>query len=235
MVMGDRKMGLHLFSTAGLLDDSWYNRAFWMYSARWPGLYIANQASKSGQILVFDDEQTYGVKAYTRRNVHSPMYFPATDGYLLFADSNDSEPKLVDENGEPKPVAWLPQSDYSRGGNRGAKKLTDTSINKDKFIGFTRNKPPLWNEWYPVRIRAMVKANDRLFVAGPPDVLDKEDPFAAFEGRLGAVLCAASADDGKKLYEMKLDTPPVFDGLIAANGSLFMSMKDGSVMSLGKR
>jgi hypothetical protein len=46
--MGDRKMGLHLLSTAGLLDDSWWNRTFWMYSERWPGFYIANQAPKSG-------------------------------------------------------------------------------------------------------------------------------------------------------------------------------------------
>jgi len=33
----------------------------------------------------------------------------------------------------------------------------------------------------------------------------------------------------------KITTAPVFDGLIADNGSLFMCMKDGSVMSLGKR
>ena len=231
---GDRKMGLHLFSTAGLLDDSWYNRAFWMYSARWPGFYIGNQSPKTGQILVFDDKRTYGVKVFTRRNVHSPLFFPAADGYLLFADKNDTEPQLVDEKGEPKPVVWLPQSDYDRGRDRGIKRLTDQAIDKDKFIGFTRSKPPLWKEWYPVRIRAMVKTGDRLFVAGPPDVLEKEDPLAAFEGRRGAVLCAASAVDGKKLHELKLDTPPVFDGLIAANGRLFISLKDGSVMSLGR-
>ncbi|MHB8901141.1 MAG: outer membrane protein assembly factor BamB family protein, partial [Thermoguttaceae bacterium] len=40
---GEQDLGLHVFSTAGLLDDSWYNRTFWMYSKRWPGFQLANQ------------------------------------------------------------------------------------------------------------------------------------------------------------------------------------------------
>ncbi|MHC4144447.1 MAG: hypothetical protein ACYSUD_06665, partial [Planctomycetota bacterium] len=38
---GAQDVGLHVFSTSGLLDDSWYNRAFWMYSKRWPGFQLA--------------------------------------------------------------------------------------------------------------------------------------------------------------------------------------------------
>ena len=231
--MGDRKMGLHIFSTAGFLDDSWYNRAYWMYSERWPGFYIANQAPKSGQLLVFDEAKTYGVKVFTRRNVHSPMFFPATDGYVLFADANGNEPQLVDEQGHPEPVPWLPQSDYDRGKNRGIKELGDKSLNEDKYIGFTRSEPPLWQEAYSVRIRAMVKTAEKLLIAGPPDVFEQDDPLAAFEGRRGAVLCVASAGDGKRIAELELDSPPVFDGLIAANGRIFMSLRDGSVMALG--
>ena len=49
---GEQDIGLHVFSTAGLLDDSWYNRTFWMYSKRWPGFQLANQAPKAGQLLV---------------------------------------------------------------------------------------------------------------------------------------------------------------------------------------
>ncbi|MHC4566087.1 MAG: outer membrane protein assembly factor BamB family protein, partial [Planctomycetota bacterium] len=50
---GAQDVGMHVFSTSGLLDDSWYNRAFWMYSKRWPGFQLANQAPKTGQLLVF--------------------------------------------------------------------------------------------------------------------------------------------------------------------------------------
>ena len=36
---------------------------------------------------------------------------------------------------------------------------------------------------HPERVRAMVLAGETLFAAGPPDLLDPEDPLAAFEGR----------------------------------------------------
>ena len=102
----------------------------------------------------------------------------------------------------------------------------------DKMIGYTRAKPPLWKLWLPVRIRAMVKAGDTVFAAGPPDEFDAKDPYAAFEGRKGARLVAVSAKDGQKLTERNLDVPPVFDGLIAANGRLLVALEDGSLMCL---
>ena len=89
-----------------------------------------------------------------------------------------------------------------------------------------------WQQWIPVRVRAMVKAGEALFIAGPPDVLDANDPLAAFEGRKGAVLQAVSVEDGKKLAELQLKTPPVFDGMIAAQGCLFLSLEDGSLICL---
>ncbi|NQT36554.1 MAG: hypothetical protein HQ581_03640, partial [Planctomycetes bacterium] len=50
---------------------------------------------------------------------------------------------------------------------------------------------------------------------------------------MGAVLCAHSADDGRKLAEQKLDAPPVFDGLIAAAGRLYMTTMNGTLICLG--
>ena len=78
----------------------------------------------------------------------------------------------------------------------------------------------------------MVKAGKNLYVAGAPDVLDENDPYAAFEARKGAKLVAVSAGDGKQLSETALEYPPVFDGMIAANGCLFASLSDGSVVCL---
>ena len=43
------------------------------------------------------------------------------------------------------------------------------------------------------------------------------------------MLWAVSAKDGKKIAELKLDVLPVFDGLIAAGGDLYMSTVDGAV------
>ncbi len=87
-----------------------------------------------------------------------------------------------------------------------------------------------WKKMLPLRIRAMTKAGDVLFVAGPPDEVDPGDPLAAFEGRKGGLLSAFTAADGQPLAEFKLGSPPVFDGLIAAGGRLYMSARDGSVV-----
>ena len=230
---GEADVGLHVFSTAGLLDDSWYNRTFWMYAKRWPGFQLANQAPKTGQLLVRDDKTTFAVRAFYRRNVHSPMFFPAKEGYLLFADKNTNEPQIVGEEGARKPLEWLPQSDYSRGRGSEVRRLDSNAFGADKGIGYTRAEAPLWKTWLKVRIRAMVKTRDTVFAAGPPDVLDPEDPLAAFEGRRGGVLVSVSAKDGTKTSEVKLDSEPVFDGMIATPGRLFISLRDGSVVCMG--
>ena len=86
-----------------------------------------------------------------------------------------------------------------------------------------------WTVFVPVRVRGMVLAGDRLFVAGPPDVVPADDPLAAFEGRRGGLLWAVSANSGEKLLEIPLHAPPVFDGLIAAAGRLYLSTTDGRV------
>jgi len=229
---GAQDVGLHIFSTSGLLDGSWYNRTFWMYSRRWPGFQLANQAPKTGQLLVIDGERTYAVRAFYRRNVHSPMFYPGKEGYLVFADKNTNEPQIVGEEGSRKPIRWLPQSDYSRARGKTIRKLESEAFGLDKMIGYTRAEPPLWTGWLPVRVRAMVKAGNTLFVAGPPDLFDPKDPYAPFEGKRGARLVALSARDGKKLSEMELEHPPVFDGMIAAGGRLFLSLRNGSVICL---
>jgi outer membrane protein assembly factor BamB len=202
--MGDRDAGLHLFSTSSLLDDSWFNRAFWMYADTWPGYYRTNRgASKTGQLLVFDDQTTYGVRVYERADVPLPWFIPG-QGYRLFADDNDNEPVLA-----PKAANW------------------------DKGPGFTRSKPAKWTVAVPVRARALVLAGDTLFFAGPPDVLPTEDPLAAFEGRKGGKLWVISPGSGAKLAEYDLDDTPVLDGLIAANGKLYLSTEQGSLMCFG--
>jgi outer membrane protein assembly factor BamB len=240
-LLGDRKMGRHIFSTSGFLDDEWYNRTFWMHSNIWPGYYLANQASKSGQLLVFDEKTTYGVKVFWTRNRHSPMFFPATRGYLLFADDNDNEPILVGRD-KPKALDWLPKFNMHKSGKpktnwgpslSSAPRASDVNAytyNKDKGIGYTRAAPPKWAAWIPIRVKAMVRTADGLFVAGAPDVCDeKDDPLGALEGRKRGLLRAVSASDGGKLAEYPLDAPPVLDGLVAARGRLFLATRDGKL------
>jgi hypothetical protein len=89
----------------------------------------------------------------------------------------------------------------------------------------------------------MVLADKTLFIAGPRDLL-KEGPKAmqqeaiilkqeaALAGQSGAMLRAVSAQSGETLSEYTLDSPPVFDGMAAANGCLFLSTVGGKVFCL---
>jgi hypothetical protein len=81
----------------------------------------------------------------------------------------------------------------------------------------------------------MVRAADKLLVAGSPDVVDPEDPHGAWEGRKGGVLAVFDAADGRKLSEIKLDAPPVWDGMAATEGHVLVSAMDGRVVCLGRR
>jgi outer membrane protein assembly factor BamB len=97
-----------------------------------------------------------------------------------------------------------------------------------------RKTEDAWSVHIPVRVRAMVLAGDKLFVAGPPDVVPEDDPTAAFEGRRGGDLWAFSATTGKKIAEIcHTDAPPVYDALIAAGESLYLSTTDGTVYCFG--
>jgi hypothetical protein len=90
-----------------------------------------------------------------------------------------------------------------------------------------------WSVHVPVRIRAMVLAGEKLFVAGPPDVIPDDDPLAALEGRRGGRLWGVSATSGEKLAELPLESVPVFDGMAAAGGRLYLSGANGRLTCFG--
>lgn len=201
---GERDLGLHLFTTSGFLDTSFFNRSYWMYSKTWTGFNHVNLAPKSGQILVIGPKNTYALKAYTSRYTLSPKLDPQTKGYLLIADANDNEPTL-------DPRAW----------------------GKDKGMGFSRGAPPVWHQWLPVRVNAMVLAGETLVVCGPPDAVKDGDPMASFEGRMGTELLTISAPDGKTIAKQKLSESPIFDGMIVADDQLYLCTEQGEVICMG--
>jgi outer membrane protein assembly factor BamB len=161
------------FSTAGLLDDTYFSRVGWS---------TGDKAGKS-DLLVFDERGAYGCRSQ-RTGGFGGWFEPATGAYRLEAlDRNLAKPR--------------------------------------------------WSQTMPIRVRAMTAAGSGLFLAGPPDVLDANDPLAAFQGRKGALLWAVSTADGKKVGQWTLDSEPVFDGLIAAAGRLYLSTCDGRVLCMG--
>ena len=92
----------------------------------------------------------------------------------------------------------------------------------------------LWEQRIGIRVTAMVRAGETIFVAGAPDVVDLKDPHGAWEGRNGGVLAAFATGDGRKLAEYKLPAPPVWDGMAAARGRLYISTYDGCIVCMGR-
>ena len=94
---------------------------------------------------------------------------------------------------------------------------------------------PVWQQRVNIRVTAMVRAGDTILVAGSSDVCDPADPHGAWEGGKGGRLAAFAAADGKKLCELELPVPPVWDGMAAAGGRLLVALADGNVMCLQEK
>ncbi|MBN1421384.1 MAG: PQQ-binding-like beta-propeller repeat protein [Planctomycetes bacterium] len=90
-----------------------------------------------------------------------------------------------------------------------------------------------WSRKLMVRAHALVATDEILFAAGPPDVVDPKDPLGAFEGRKGGALVALDARSGDLLGERALDAPPVFNGMAAAGGRLYIASTDGTLSCFG--
>jgi len=91
-----------------------------------------------------------------------------------------------------------------------------------------------WEVKVQVRVRAMVLAGDKLYIAGTRDLVDPQDPWAFIEGRGGGVLCVYSASDGSKQKEIDLESPPVFNAMCVAGARLYMSTIAGTVVCIGQ-
>ncbi|MGM0486080.1 MAG: PQQ-binding-like beta-propeller repeat protein, partial [Planctomycetota bacterium] len=228
---GDRYLGQdHLMATGGMLDDSGFNRLYWTHGNRWPGFYFMLMAPKSGNLLVFDEERTWTVKWFVERNIHSPLFFPETTGYLLFCDENTTRPFIMGDPDAPEPIEWLPETlmkPYDYDGHHITNRYDNYSVEVDKGAGFTRGAPAVWQEYVPFRIEAMALGRSALFVAGPPDVVDPDDPLGALEGREGSVLAAIDPATGEQLSRVELASPPRFDGVSLAGNRLFLVTQDG--------
>ena len=218
--------GLHLFSAAGFLDDSWLHRAYWMYgksiASGANGWFLAGRYVPGGRILAVGDEAVYG---FGRK----PQYFRWSTPleYHLFAV--DKRPEIVDATTGKPATPGRPEK-CQLPGTRLAYR---------------------WSGEVPLQARAMVLAGDVLFLAGPPDVVDEEEVFAhgfasevqprleeqvaALEGARGGLLWAVSAADGRRLAEYRLESLPTWDGMAAAAGRLYLSTTDGKVLCLAAR
>ncbi|MEW6357323.1 MAG: PQQ-binding-like beta-propeller repeat protein [Planctomycetota bacterium] len=234
--------GTHLFCEIGFLDSDWFHRSFWLYgravSGGYGGWFQAARLVPAGRIMAFDDSRVYGYGRKPEYYTNSSVY-----EYRLYAAD-----KQVTEEAIKKMTEVRGQMNL-----RSKKRNPDSSdwklrkFSPDEGLTAARYH---WTDDHPsIHVMAMALADKTLFAAGPPDVMDERRSFrlpddeetikkleeqdAAWQGKLGGRLWAVSAADGKPIARYKLDTLPVFDGMAAANGCLFIATTDGRVLCLG--
>jgi hypothetical protein len=211
----------HLFCPTGLLDDVWWHRSYWVFGRVWKS--GAGGYYQSGRFATAGRPMVFDENMIYSFG-RKPEYYRWTTPmeYMLYATSKQP------------PTVKLAK--YQRSG-LGA--MPPTTVRTD------------WKQDLPILVRAMVLADDTLFLAGPPDLIDEHKTLptmetlqtqkllakqaSALEGSEGAVLLAMSTSDGKRLSERQLDGLPVFDGMIAAGKRLYYSTTDGRVICLGAR
>lgn len=211
--------GAHLFSPTGFLDDADWHRSYWVYGLRWAsgagGYFKAGRFAPAGRILAFDDTTVYGFR-------REPDYFRWTTPIERYLYACDKAPKI--ERYRPP---------HTKKGFRAMLKPE---------VGIETR----WTQPLPLHVRAMVLSDGALFVAGPHDVVDETESLRTFaepqtqaklseqsrvlKGESGGLLCAVSPDDGGKLAEYRLAELPVWDGMAAAKGRLYLATQGGRVI-----
>lgn len=124
--------------------------------------------------------------------------------------------------------------------NRGSLLNADPigAANNQKGFDVLRNDKPAWSVSIPMVVRSLLltpaagNAGKLIFVGGVIEQVDGKDPLTVYEYRAAGSLWAVSAATGEKLGEWSLPAVPVWDGLAAANGRLYLSTTDGSVRCL---
>ena len=134
-----------------------------------------------------------------------------------------------------------------------ARRRAQKSQNDENILSIGGHKVHWQKSSLPLLVNAMVLAGNNLFIAGPPDLADEtemlgylpgadddangqlRDQDDAWRGKRGGLLWAVSADNGEKLTEYKFNSIPVADGMSAAEGKIFISMIDGSVLCFKNR
>ncbi|MCP4644086.1 MAG: PQQ-binding-like beta-propeller repeat protein [bacterium] len=201
----------HIFSPTGFLDGSWWHRTYWQYGdkfpAGWGNWWKAGNMVPAGRILAVNETHIYGFGRSFYPSGNAGQWNHG-EKYRLFAIGKDFDP--LDAAAVKR-----------RGGNA------------------DKDRPSLayqWERTLPFFVRAMVLAQDTLFIAGPPDAgHTSEEALASLRGERGALLWAVSAADGAQLAEMEMDSPPVFDGMAVAYGRIYMTTMDGRVVCMAGR
>jgi hypothetical protein len=104
-------------------------------------------------------------------------------------------------------------------------KLKNNNTAVVKYV--TPDKPVYhWREKIDMSVRAMLLSKKSIYAAGPAAkkiiLFDEKDA--------SAYLTVFSKDNGDQISKTKLPAQPVFDGMSAANGKIFIALINGEIV-----
>ena len=213
----------HLWSSVGFLDHNWWHRTYWQFGTSmrsgWGGWAKAGQQVPAGRLLVTDGTRIFG---FGRNQYDTP-------GAHVGVDADGVWGPIGREQGRWTFYRLFGKALDLRPGKQARREPQSQAANKLE-----------WERRIPVLCEAMLLADQTLFLAGPSDPVAEiphepggVDPLAeAVETTTGGRLQALSAANGETLTELELKSPPVFDGMAAASGRLYLSTKNGEVLCL---
>jgi outer membrane protein assembly factor BamB len=188
---------LRLSTTMGFLADDFYDRQHWIHHQGFLSKSMPRGGTKSGYLLVFDEDDTYTLNAFHTPTGQSMNMGGGPDPFLLSAESND------------RPM----------GAGRG-------------HLLKASPRAARWSEKMAFFGRALLLADDKLFVAGTSEFLPGDDPSDDYLANRPAQIRIFATGDGAGLAAFPLQAMPVFDGMSAAGDRIFLSCLDGSVRCL---
>ncbi|MFC1495249.1 PQQ-binding-like beta-propeller repeat protein [Thermodesulfobacteriota bacterium] len=231
--------GAHVFSPIGFLDDSQFFRSYMMYGKSvkggWGSWEMMGKLTPSGRVIAVDDNTVYG---FSRK----PEFYSESVviDFQLYASEIAGEKQAVEKiTALPKTMDAFDKGLFNYAGDW---KLRQ-GIPRDEQTAVQYK----WKVEDPAfQARALVVAGNTMFTAGPPDIISEEDAFFALDdqavrdklaeqsallkGKGGSIMWAVDTKTGKKLAEYKLESMPVWDGMIASRGSLYLTTMDGEVI-----
>jgi hypothetical protein len=211
----------HLWSSVGFLDDNWWHRTYWQVgtsmASGWGGWAKAGQRVPAGRLLVVDGSRVFG---YGRNQYDTPGAHVGVDADGVWGPIGRQQGRWTSYRLFRQPLDTQSGRDSRR------------ELEKQAAI------EPDWTRAVPMVVKAMVLADETLFIAGPPvkgNRIPKQptdaDPFAeALEAGRGGSLVAVSASNGSTLAYYDLKSSPVFDGMAAAYRRLYISTQSGSII-----
>jgi outer membrane protein assembly factor BamB len=207
----------HLITSHGFTEAVPHHRSFWTLDTTLRYDIPTGAGPVHGDILVRDGVRFYEVRGY--KPGRTGPFDPRLEGYRLVA----GEISPVTDRETVSQAITTDQTAKAKRARRSDQKKQRPKMQRV----FTSQQR--WTVPIPLTGKALAKAGNVLFVAGTPVAFPEEDLAKAYEGRMGGVLRAVSTEDGRKLAEYKLDVPPVWDSLAAANGRLILCTTDGGV------